>query len=106
MQDVSYARNGDVSLAYSVLGDGGIDAIWVPLWFSNLDLLQGHPAIARGLRGLSTFTRLLLWDRRGAGLSSRTCGPATLEQGMDDMLVVLDAAGMEKAAVLSFDEGA
>jgi pimeloyl-ACP methyl ester carboxylesterase len=104
--DVSYTRNGDVHLAYRVVGDGPIDAIFVPLWFSNLDLLDGHPAFVKGLRGLSSFTRLALWDRRGAGLSDRLCGPATLEEGMDDVLAVLDAAGMERAALFGFNESA
>jgi len=102
--EVSYALSDGVHLAYRVAGKGPIDAMYVPMWFSNLDLIEGHPGIARGLRGLSSFTRIVLWDRRGSGLSDRLCGPATLEQGMDDVLAVLDAAGMERAALFGFNE--
>ena len=105
MTEVRYARNGDIQLGYKIVGDGPVNTMYVPMWFSNLDLLERNPGIARGLRSVGEFARLLVWDRRGAGVSDRLCGPATLEQGMDDMQAVLDDAGMDKAALLAFAEG-
>jgi len=105
VSDVRYAANGDVHLAYRVMGDGPVDLMFVPLWFSNIDLLDQHPTVASGLEGLSSFSRLIVWDRRGAGLSDRMAGPATLEEGMDDLIAVLDDAGIERVALLGFNEG-
>ncbi|MEA2476027.1 MAG: hypothetical protein QOF16_367 [Actinomycetota bacterium] len=105
MSDVRFASNDGVRLAYKLVGEGPIDLMYVPIWFSNLDLLDRNPAIARGIKGMSKFARLILWDRRGAGLSDRLCGPATLEQGMSDMLAVLDDAGIEKVALIGYHEG-
>jgi len=87
------------------MGDGPVDLMFVPLWFSNIDLLDQHPTVASGLEGLSSFSRLIVWDRRGAGLSDRMAGPATLEEGMDDLIAVLDDAGIERVALLGFNEG-
>lgn len=104
MSDVRYARNGDVHLAYKVIGEGDVTLMLVPMWFSNLDLLDQHPDIAKVLKRISSVARVILWDRRGSGLSDRMCGPATLEEGMDDLLAVLDAAGARKAALFGFNE--
>lgn len=105
MSDVRFANNDGVKLAYKVVGDGPIDLMYVPLWFSNLDFLDRNPAIERGIKEMSRFVRLILWDRRGAGLSDRLCGPATLDQGMSDIEAVLDDAGVETAALLGYHEG-
>lgn len=104
MSEVRYALNGDVHLAYRVLGQGDLTIMLVPMWFSNLDLLHQHPQIARVLDRISSVARVILWDRRGSGVSDRLCGPATLEEGMDDLLAVLDATGTEKAALFGFNE--
>jgi class 3 adenylate cyclase/pimeloyl-ACP methyl ester carboxylesterase len=102
--DVQFARNGDIHLAYRTLGDGPVDLMFVPTWASNLDLLDQLPAIKRGLDRVSSFSRLILWDRRGSGLSDRLPGMATLEEGMDDIMAVLDAAGSERAALFGINE--
>lgn len=104
MSHVGYAKNGDVHLAYKVLGEGDITIMVVPMWFSNLDLLPQHPVMARSLEQITRVARVVLWDRRGSGLSDRLCGPATLEEGMDDLIAVLDASGTEKAALFGFNE--
>lgn len=104
MSDVRYARNGDVHLAYKVLGEGPVTLMLVPMWFSNLDLLDQHPEIAKVMERISSVARVILWDRRGSGLSDRMCGPATLEEGMDDLIAVLDAAGASNAALFGFNE--
>ncbi len=99
-----YAKNGEINLAYQVLGEGAIDLLFVPLWFSNLDLVQAYAPAARGIERFSAITRFILYDRRGSGLSDRLCGQATLEEGVDDLFAVLDAAGSERAALLGMNE--
>jgi pimeloyl-ACP methyl ester carboxylesterase len=102
--EVRYAKNGDINLAYQVRGDGPMDIMLVPPWFSNLDLIDDHPAAARAFDRFSTISRLILFDRRGAGLSDRLCGQATLEEGIDDLFAVLDAVGSESAALFGLNE--
>ena len=99
-----YAKNGEINLAYQVLGEGTTDLLFVPLWFSNLDLLQAYAPAARGIQRFGAITRFILYDRRGSGLSDRLCGQATLEEGVDDLLAVLDAAGSERAALFGMNE--
>lgn len=101
---IDFAKNGDIHLAYSVTGDGPVDLMLVPTWFSNLDMYEDLPQIRRALGYFPASTRLIMWDRRGSGLSDRLTGPATLEEGMDDLLTVLDAVGSEKAALVGVNE--
>lgn len=104
MTDVEYASSAGANIAYRVVGEGSLSVMLIPLWFSNLDLLPEFPLIERGVRGFSTFGRVITWDRRGAGLSDRGGGPATAEQGVEDLVAVLDAAGVEKTALFGFNE--
>ena len=103
-----YARNGDVSLAYDVVGDGERDILVTFGWIGVLPERVEHPAYARWLQRLATFGRVIMWDKRGTGLSERL--PAdrlpTLEERMDDMRVVMDAAGSERAVAVGISEGA
>jgi class 3 adenylate cyclase/pimeloyl-ACP methyl ester carboxylesterase len=101
---VRYAKNGDIHIAYRVLGDGPIDVMFVPIWTSNLDMYDAWEPVARSLEELTRFARVIVLDRRGTGLSDRTHGIATLEEGMDDLLAVLDDAGSERTALLGFNE--
>lgn len=101
---IDYASSGGANIAYRVVGEGPQDVMLVPLWFSNLDLLPEFPSFANGVRGFSSFGRVITWDRRGAGLSDRGVGPATLQQGVADLIAVLDAAGVEKTALFGFNE--
>ena len=103
-REVRYARNGDIHIAYQIRGDGPMDLVLVPTWFSNLDLVDMHPPIARGVERIGSFARLILYDRRGSGLSDRTCGHATLEEGIDDLFAVLDDAGSTSTALLGLNE--
>ncbi len=100
-----YARNGELSLAYRVLGGGPIDLLYVPQSFSQLEHLLAQPMVRRFLERIASFSRLILFDRRESGLSDRLGRPPTLEQQMDDVIAVLDAAGSERAAVLGLLEG-
>jgi pimeloyl-ACP methyl ester carboxylesterase/class 3 adenylate cyclase/DNA-binding CsgD family transcriptional regulator len=100
-----YARSGDVSIAYQVIGDGPRDLVFVMGWVSHLDWMWEEPHFARFLRRLAGFSRLIMFDKRGTGLSDRAVGLPTLEQRMDDVRAVLDAVGSERAALFGISEG-
>jgi pimeloyl-ACP methyl ester carboxylesterase len=92
--DVRYVRNGDVALAYQVIGDGPLDLLHVPTpWVSNLEVIWDNPLCARFLHRLASFSRLVLVDRRGAGLADRLSprDQPPPEILMEDLAVVLDA---------------
>jgi class 3 adenylate cyclase len=101
--EVRYARSGAVSIAYQVVGDGPFDLLYIPGWISHLDLYWEEPTVARFLRRLGAGFRLILFDRRGTGLSDRISDDElpTLEVRMDDVRAVLDAAGSEQTAVFA-----
>lgn len=101
---IQYAQNGDINIAYQVRGEGPIDVVFVPPWFSNLDLIDGYPTTARGIERFSSIARFITFDRRGSGLSDRLCGQATLEEGVDDLFTVLDAVGSEQATLFGMNE--
>ena len=103
--ETRYARSGDVSLAYQVVGDGPVDLVLVPTWFNNVDLLWEEPSVSRFFERLVSFCRLVLFDRRGTGLSDPVHEPPGLEDQMDDVIAVMDAAGVERAAVMGQLEG-
>ena len=101
-----YARSEDgVSIAYQVHGEGPIDLVFVPGFVSHVELVWEEPTIARFLRRLASFSRLVFFDKRGQGLSDRLGRPPTLEESMDDLRAVMDAAGCERAAILGISEG-
>src|ERR671926_1779719 len=100
-----YARSGDVNIAYQVLGDGPLDLVFVMGWVSHLDYFWHEPRFARFLRRLASFSRVILFDKRGTGLSDRGVGLPTLEERMDDVRAVLDAVGSARAALLGISEG-
>ena len=102
---VRYARSGGVNIAYEVLGDGPRDLVFVMGWVSHLDYFWTDPSFARFLRRLASFSRLILFDKRGTGLSDRVADLPTLEQRMDDVRAVLDAVGSERAALCGVSEG-
>jgi pimeloyl-ACP methyl ester carboxylesterase/class 3 adenylate cyclase len=103
-EGIRYARNGNVHIAYKVLGDGDVTVLFVPTWMSNLDLAEEYAPIAKSLERLASFARVILVDRRGSGLSDRTHGMATLEEGADDLVAVLDDAGVDRSAVIGLNE--
>jgi len=100
-----YARSGDIHIAYQVIGDGPIDLVYVPSWMSQLEVYWEEPRIARYFERLASFSRLIMFDRRGTGLSDPVQGTTTLEEQMDDVVAVLDAAGSSEAAVFAWLEG-
>src|SRR5919206_2444072 len=100
-----FALSGDVNIAYQVVGDGPIDLVFVMGWVSNIDYCWQEPGFARFLRRLASFSRLIVFDKRGTGLSDRAVGLPTLEERMDDVRAVMDAVGSERAALLGISEG-
>lgn len=102
---VRYARSGSAHVAYQVVGDGPIDLVLVPGWVSNIDVFWEEPALARFLRRLASFSRLILFDKRGTGLSDRVTDTPSLEERMDDVRAVMDAVGSQRAALLGYSEG-
>ncbi len=103
--DIRYTRSGDLSIAYQVVGSGPIDLVLVPGWISNIEIFWEQPSIVRFFEKLATFSRLILFDKRGTGLSERETKAATLEERMDDVRAVLDAVGSSRATLLGFSEG-
>jgi class 3 adenylate cyclase len=100
-----YAKSGDLHIAYAVMGDGPLDLVYVPTWISQLEHLWEEPRVERFFNRISSFARLIMFDRRGSGLSDPIPDAPTLEEQMDDVLAVLDAAGSERAALLAQLEG-
>ena len=102
-----YARSGDLSIAYQVVGSGSVDLVLVHGWVSNIDLQWDGPQLSSFLSRLASFTRLITFDKRGTGLSDRVAVNElpTLEQRMDDLRAVMDAAGSEQAAFFGVSEG-
>jgi pimeloyl-ACP methyl ester carboxylesterase len=102
-----YARSGDVNIAYQVIGTGPIDIVFVMGWVSHLDYFWKNPLFARFLQRLAAFSRLIVFDKRGTGLSDRVplAELPTLEQRMEDVHAVMDAAGSARAALIGVSEG-
>jgi pimeloyl-ACP methyl ester carboxylesterase len=104
--ETRYARSGNVSVAYQVVGDGPFDLVYVPGFVSHVELRWTVPSFARGLYEVAAFSRLILFDKRGTGMSDRVSGAPTLEARMDDLRAVMDAAGSHRAAIFGVAEGA
>ena len=105
--ETQYARSGDLNIAYQVVGEGPLDLVYVPGWISNVELMWEEPSHAHVLDRLARFSRLILFDKRGTGLSDPVPldGLPPLEERMDDVRAVLDAVGSEQTAMFGFSEG-
>jgi eukaryotic-like serine/threonine-protein kinase len=99
-----YADADGVSLAYQVIGDGPVDIVLLLGWLSHIELSWEHPTLAGFLRRLASFSRLIVFDKRGTGMSDRGVEVATLEQRVDDVRVVMDAAGSSSAVVIGVSD--
>jgi pimeloyl-ACP methyl ester carboxylesterase len=102
-----YAKSGDINVAYQVVGDGPRDLVYVPGWISNIEVMWEEPSMARVLNRLASFSRLILFDKRGTGMSDPVAIDAmpTLEERMDDVRAVMDAVDSERATLLGHSEG-
>jgi pimeloyl-ACP methyl ester carboxylesterase len=103
--ETRYARSGELHIAYQVVGDGAMDLVYVPSWISQVEHYWDEPLVARYFNRLASFSRLIMFDRRGSGLSDPVPRAPTLEEQMDDVVAVMDAAGSERAAVFALLEG-
>ena len=103
--ETHYAKSGDVNIAYQVTGSGSLDLVLVPGWVSHVEQAWEEPSFAAFLHRLASFSRLIFLDRRGTGLSDQVAGPSTMEERMDDVRAVMDAAGSERAALFGISEG-
>lgn len=104
--EVRYARSGDLHIAYTVIGSGPLDIVVVPGFISHLEIMWENPAIVALFERITRYGRLIILDKRGTGMSDPVAEAPTLEQRMDDIRAVMDAAGSNRAAVLGVSEGA
>ena len=102
--ETRYAKSGDVNIAYQVLGEGPMDLVHVPPFISNLEIQWEDAAYARYMQRLASFSRLIMFDKRGTGLSDRV-DIASLEERMDDVRAVMDAADSDRAVIFGSSEG-
>lgn len=105
--ETRYARSGQVHIAYQVVGGGPVDLVYVPGWVSHVELAWELPDLVRGFERLASFSRLILFDKRGTGMSDPVPDQElpTLEMRMDDVRAVMDAVGSERAAIFGASEG-
>lgn len=103
--DIRYAHSGDVSIAYASIGDGPVDLVYVLGAYTHLEVMWELPAYRRYCERLAEFSRILLFDKRGMGMSERVPGATPLETRMDDIGAVMDAAGSETAVLMGESEG-
>jgi class 3 adenylate cyclase/pimeloyl-ACP methyl ester carboxylesterase len=105
MPEVKFARSGEVNIAYQVVGDGPIDLVYVQGAYTHLEAEWELPAFRRFCERLAEFTRLIMFDKRGLGMSDRVPGATSLDVRMDDIRAVMDAVGSEGAALMGESEG-
>ncbi len=103
--ETRYTQCGTINIAYQVFGEGPVDLVLVPGWVSNLDMMWEEPRLASWLRQLGSFARVMLFDKRGTGLSDRVTDTPMLEERMEDVRAVMDAVGSERAALVGYSEG-
>lgn len=104
-EETKYALSDNVSIAYQVVGDGPIDLVLVPGFVSNIEVFWEEPNYVRFIRHLAKFSRVILFDKRGTGLSDRVLRMPILEVRMDDVRAVMDAVGSDRAALVGYSEG-
>ena len=107
LPETKYAKSGDVHIAYQVIGRGRIDLVFVSAWVFPIEVVWEEPSVARFFQRLASFSRLILFDKRGTGQSDRVADSdlPTLEDRMDDVRAVMDAVGSERAALFGLSEG-
>ncbi len=103
--ETKYAKSGDISIAYQVVGEGPIDLIYASSWIGNMELFWEEPSFSRFLRRLASFSRLILFDKRGTGSSDRVAKMPILEEQISDIGAVMDAVGSRRAALFGASEG-
>jgi pimeloyl-ACP methyl ester carboxylesterase len=104
-QVTRYAKSGDVHVAYQLFGEGPLNLVLAPLFVSNIELFWERPVTTRWLLRLASYARVAMFDKRGTGMSDRVSELPGLDQRIDDLRAVMDAAGMEQAALMGISEG-
>src|SRR5438270_5093881 len=103
--ETRYAQKGETSIAYQIVGDGPVDLVLVNGIVSHMSLLWGDPAASALFRRLTSFSRLIMFDKPGTGLSDPVAGPPSMEQRVEDVRIVMDEVGVERASLLGYSEG-
>ncbi len=102
---IQYTKSGNINIAYQVFGSGPIDLVYIPGWVSNIDWMWACPELVNFFEELGKVARVILFDKRGTGLSDRVVEISTLEERMEDIKAVMDATGSEKAVLFGHSEG-
>ncbi len=102
---IQYTKSGNISIAYQVFGSGPVDLIYIPGWVSNIDWMWACPELVHFFEELGKIARVLIFDKRGTGLSDRVVEQSTLEERMQDITAVMDATGSKKAILFGHSEG-
>src|SRR5438270_3765149 len=97
-----YAQSGELNIAYQVVGDVPVDLVLTYCWISHLDFQWTDPVLTRFMRRLARFARLIVFDKRGTGLSDPVGVAPTLEERIDDIRAVMDATGSERATIIGY----
>ena len=107
MPDTKYAKSGDVNIAYQAIGDGPVDLVYLAGWVTNIEAMWEDPGYARFLRRLASFSRLIIYDKRGVGLSDPVSADELTQFGarIEDPLAVMDAVGSSRAILFGHSEG-
>ena len=100
-----YTKSGSINIAYQVFGSGSVDLVYIPGWVSNIDLMWECPELVDFFQELGKIARVILFDKRGTGLSDRITELSTLEERMDDIRAVMDAVSSQKAVLFGHSEG-
>jgi pimeloyl-ACP methyl ester carboxylesterase len=103
--EIRYAKSGELRIAYQVVGSGPFDLVFIPGFISNIEVIWEIPEWARFFARLAAFSRLILFDKRGTGLSDLVAGIANLEERMDEVRAVMNAAGSNRATLFGISEG-
>ncbi len=103
--NTQYTKSGRINIAYQVFGSGLVDLVYIPGWVSNIDWMWNCPELVDFLQELGKISRVILFDKRGTGLSDRVVELSTLEERMDDIRAVMDAVGSKKAVLFGHSEG-
>jgi pimeloyl-ACP methyl ester carboxylesterase len=105
LPEMKYAHSGDVNIVYEVIGDGPIDLVLVHGWVATIEGVRDAPGFAQFIQRLTSFSRVVQFDKRGTGMSDRVTQAATMEERMDDVRAVMDAIGSQRAAIMGISEG-
>jgi pimeloyl-ACP methyl ester carboxylesterase len=105
LPEIKYAVSSDVNIAYEVIGDGPIDLVIVHGWIATVEGVRDAPGFAQFVQRLTSFARVIQFDKRGTGMSDRVTPAATMDERMDDVRAVMDAVGSQRAAIMGISEG-